>query len=77
VLVLGSKDGGKVYLLVRVSKDLSKKLNASKLVSTLARIVGGKGGGRADLAQGGGTQPENLQQALNQAYQMIEELLKK
>ncbi|MBE0598655.1 MAG: alanine--tRNA ligase [Desulfuromonadales bacterium] len=64
VIVLASAVEGKANLLVAVTRDLHGKLPAGRLVQELAAIVGGKGGGRPDLAQAGGTQPEHLDQAL-------------
>ncbi len=64
VIVLGSAAEGKANLLVAVTRDLTERLSAGRLVQKLAERVGGKGGGRPDLAQAGGTQPENLDQAL-------------
>ena len=64
VVVLGSVQGRKVRLVADVSKDLAGSLHAGRLVGAIARRVGGKGGGRADFAQAGGTQPENLDDAL-------------
>ena len=64
VVVLGSVQGRKVRLVADVSSDLTDSLHAGQLVGAIARRVGGKGGGRADFAQAGGTQPENLNDAL-------------
>ena len=64
VVVLGSVQGRKVRLVANVSKDLTDSLHAGRLVGAVAQRVGGKGGGRADFAQAGGTQPENLNEAL-------------
>ena len=64
VVVLGSVQGRKVRLVADVSSDLTDSLHAGRLVGAIARRVGGKGGGRADFAQAGGTQPENLNEAL-------------
>ncbi|MYJ95871.1 MAG: hypothetical protein F4053_09885, partial [Proteobacteria bacterium] len=64
--VLGSVQGRKVRLVADVSADLTDSLHAGRLVGEIARRVGGKGGGRADFAQAGGTQPENLDEALAQ-----------
>ncbi len=63
-LVLASIADGKVTLIAAVSKDLTAKVKAGELVNHVALQVGGKGGGRPDMAQAGGTQPENLQAAL-------------
>jgi alanyl-tRNA synthetase len=55
---------GKVTLIAGVTPDLISKVKAGELVNMVALQVGGKGGGRPDMAQAGGTQPENLAQAL-------------
>ncbi len=64
VVVLGSAADGKVSLVAGVTADLTGKLKAGELVNFVAQQVGGKGGGRADMAQAGGTQPEHLAAAL-------------
>ena len=65
VLVLGSVDGdGKVTLIAGVTSDLAGRVKAGELVNFVAQQVGGRGGGRADLAQAGGNQPGNLDSAL-------------
>jgi alanyl-tRNA synthetase len=64
VVVLGAADGGKVSLIAGVTADLTAKLKAGELVNHVAQQVGGKGGGRPDMAQAGGTIPEKLPQAL-------------
>ncbi len=64
VVVLGAIEGGKVILVAGVSADLMGKLKAGDIVGAVATQVGGRGGGRADFAQAGGTQPENLAAAL-------------
>jgi alanyl-tRNA synthetase len=63
-VVLASSDGGKVTLIAGVSSDLTARVKAGELVNFVAQQVGGKGGGRADMAQAGGTDPSNLPQAL-------------
>ncbi len=60
VILLGSKADDKALLLCMVTKDLANKFHAGNIIKELAPIVGGKGGGRPDMAQAGGTQPENL-----------------
>ena len=60
VILLGSKTDDKALLLCMVTKDLAGKFHAGNIIKELAPIVGGKGGGRPDMAQAGGTQPENL-----------------
>jgi alanyl-tRNA synthetase len=65
IVVLGSVDAaGKALLIAGVTADLTGKVKAGELVNFVAQQVGGKGGGRADLAQAGGAQPENLDRAL-------------
>jgi len=65
IIILGSVDSaGKALLIAGVTADLTGKVKAGELVNFVAQQVGGKGGGRADLAQAGGTQPENLDTAL-------------
>jgi alanyl-tRNA synthetase len=64
VIVLASTAGGKVSLIAGVTADLTGKAKAGELVNFVAQQVGGKGGGRPDMAQAGGTQPEALPAAL-------------
>ena len=75
VLILGSSNGGKAGLLVAVTKDLTKRLQAGALIKQLAAMVGGGGGGRPDLAQAGGSKPELLGEALAAAPGLIEKAL--
>ena len=63
-IVLGAVADGKVTLIAGVTADLTGKVKAGELVNMVAQQVGGKGGGRPDMAQAGGTQPENLSAAL-------------
>ncbi|MDY0190796.1 MAG: alanine--tRNA ligase [Desulfuromonas sp.] len=71
VVVLGSVVDGKVALLVTVTKDLVGKLKAGDLIKPLAQIVGGRGGGRPDMAQAGGSKPEQLDAALAAASEIV------
>lgn len=65
VIVLGSVDeSGKVVLIAGVTPDLTARVKAGELANFVAAQVGGKGGGRPDLAQAGGTKPEHLGPAL-------------
>jgi len=64
VICVGSAVDGKVNLIAAVSKDLSGRFPAGKLVQEVAKAVGGGGGGRPDLAQAGGKDPEKLDAAL-------------
>jgi alanyl-tRNA synthetase len=63
-IVLGAVTDGKVALIAGVTPDLAAKVKAGELVNFVAQQVGGKGGGRADMAQAGGTDPEKLPAAL-------------
>ncbi len=63
-IVLAAVADGKVSLIAGVTSDLTGKLKAGELINSVAQQVGGKGGGRPDMAQAGGTQPENLTVAL-------------
>jgi len=72
VIALGLASDGKVNLIAGVTKDLVGKFKAGDLVNHMASQVGGKGGGRPDMAQAGGTQPENLDQALASVKSWLE-----
>ncbi len=72
IVVLGAESDGKALLIVKVSKDLTKQYHAGNLVKIAAGKVGGGGGGRPDMAQAGGSQPENLNQAIDAAVAEIE-----
>ncbi|MDG6237924.1 alanine--tRNA ligase [Glaesserella parasuis] len=72
VIVFATQTDEKVNLIVGVTKDLTDKVNAGELVGLMAQEVGGKGGGRADMAMAGGSQPENITQALNVATNWIQ-----
>ncbi|HEV7744582.1 MAG TPA: alanine--tRNA ligase [Pyrinomonadaceae bacterium] len=75
VVVLGRSNEGKVSLIVRTSDDLTGRVPAGKVIKELAPIVGGKGGGKADMAEGGGALPEKLDEALEASYGVVEKLL--
>jgi alanyl-tRNA synthetase len=77
VVVVGVPEGDKVTLLVALSADVAKagKLHAGNLIKELAPIVGGKGGGKPDLAQAGGTNPAALDEALAKAKALVEAAL--
>ncbi len=75
VVVLGSASNGNVSLIVGVTKDLTNKVQAGKVIAPVAQKVGGKGGGRPDLAEAGGKDSAALDSALNGAYEVVESLL--
>jgi len=64
VILLGAESNGKALLISIVTQDLTKDYKAGDIVKNAAKIVGGGGGGRPDMAQAGGTKPENLEKAL-------------
>ncbi|HEX4134837.1 MAG TPA: alanine--tRNA ligase [Bryobacteraceae bacterium] len=75
VVVLATVEGGAVSIVAAVTKDLTKNIQAGKLVGTLAQGVGGKGGGRPDMAEGGGKDPAALPQALTSLALEVESKL--
>ena len=75
IIVLATAKDGKVNLIAGVSNDLTSKVKAGELVAMVASQVGGKGGGRPDMAQAGGSQPENLDAALAQVLPWLTERL--
>ena len=75
VIAIGCPYEGKANLLVAVTADLIGQLHAGKLVAALAADVGGRGGGRPDLAQAGGSQPENLDRALGKVADLVRNTL--
>src|SRR5580692_3900443 len=75
VVVLGSATNGNVALIVGVTKDLTQKIQADKVIGPVAQRVGGKGGGRPDLAEAGGKDPSALDAALADAYGVVESML--
>ena len=75
VVVLGSASNGNVSLIVGVTKDLTSRIQAGKIIGPVAQKVGGKGGGRPDLAEAGGKDAAALDAALSDAYSVVESLL--
>jgi len=76
VVVLGSTSDGKVALIVGVTKDLTGRVQAGKIIGPVAERVGGSGGGRPDMAEAGGKNPEALDDALAQVPSVVKALLK-
>jgi alanyl-tRNA synthetase len=77
VVVLGSaQEEGKVALIVGVTKDLTGKVQAGKIVGQIAKLVGGSGGGRPDMAEAGGKDAGQLDAALKSAPHVVEELVR-
>jgi len=75
VVVLASVENSNVSIISGVTKDLTAKVHAGKLAGAVAQAVGGKGGGRPDMAEAGGKDPSALPKALNQVYLDVEGML--
>jgi alanyl-tRNA synthetase len=76
VVVLGTTENGRVALISVVTKDLAgKKVHAGKLVGAVAEAVGGKGGGRPDMAEAGGKNSGALPGALDKVYELVEQMM--
>ena len=71
VVVVGGANEGKVTLIVAVSKSLTDRFQAGKLIQAVMPMVGGRGGGKPEMAQGGGTDPEGLDKALKEVKTLI------
>jgi alanyl-tRNA synthetase len=75
VVVLGRQGEGKASIIVRTSKDLHGRVPAGQVIRELAVIIGGRGGGKPDMAEGGGAQVEKLAEALEASYEVVGRLL--
>jgi alanyl-tRNA synthetase len=75
IVALGMPEDGKVALIAGVTKDLTSKVHAGKLIQALAKQVGGSGGGRPDLAEAGGKDTSALKNALASVPSLLEPLL--
>ncbi len=73
VFLLASGEGDKVSLITGVTKDLTQRFKAGDLMREIAPLVGGKGGGRPDMAQGGGTNPSGIEAALAKVVELVEQ----
>lgn len=71
IIVLGARDKDKVFLQCRVTPDLLTRFNAGNIIKELSVLVGGRGGGRKDMAEGGGTKVSELKKALSKVYDII------
>jgi alanyl-tRNA synthetase len=71
IVVLGAKKEDKVMLICAVTKNLTDRFKAGDIIKQLSEIVGGKGGGRPDMAQGGGNRPQDLGRALEQVHEIL------
>ncbi|HEY7547427.1 MAG TPA: DHHA1 domain-containing protein, partial [Blastocatellia bacterium] len=75
VVVLGQATDGKASLVVRVTDDLTNRLNAGHIVREVSAVIGGKGGGRADMATGGGNDTEKLDHALDASFEIVRRMI--
>ncbi|MGM7319461.1 alanine--tRNA ligase [Idiomarina sp. ST10R2A5] len=75
IVLLGTANGNKVSLIAGVTADLTSKVKAGDIVNQAANVVGGKGGGRPDMAQAGGSLPEQLNEALATATTWLQQQL--
>jgi len=73
IIVLGARGDAKVFLLCRVTPDLTDTFHAGKIIKDLSALVDGRGGGRDDMAEGGGTKVSELKHALSKVYTLIAE----
>ncbi|HEY0427226.1 MAG TPA: alanine--tRNA ligase [Pyrinomonadaceae bacterium] len=76
VVVLARIEEDKVSFIVRVSDDLTDRVKAGRIVQEIAPIVGGRGGGKPDMAEGGGTDASKLNDALQASYGVVEQMLR-
>jgi alanyl-tRNA synthetase len=74
VVVLARAEEGKVGFIVRVSDDLTGKVSAGKIIQEIAPIVGGRGGGKADMAEGGGTDESKMAEAVEESLRVVERM---
>ena len=77
IVVLGAADGDKVRLVAGATKDVSARVSSADVVNAVAEFVGGKGGGRADMAQAGGSDPTRLDEALAKVREIVGDSLAK
>ena len=75
IIVLGGEYDGKAALLALASSEHNSRVKAGELINRVAAIVGGKGGGRPDMAQAGGTMPDKLGEAMNKVPAIIAAML--
>ncbi len=76
ILVIGSRTDNMVSWIAMVTKDLSNMFNAGEIIKEIAAITEGTGGGRAEIAQGGGRSIEKVNEALESVYSIVEKMSK-
>ena len=77
IVVLGSRTNGKAFMLAAITQDLTGRFNANNIIKELAPIIGGKGGGKTDMAQAGGDNPAGLKDAMEKIFKIIETMTAK
>src|SRR3989338_8048365 len=77
IVILGSKTNGKAFMLAAITQDLTGRFNANNIIKELAPIIGGKGGGKSDMAQAGGDNPAGLKDAMEKIFKIIETMTAK
>ncbi|MGH7783694.1 MAG: DHHA1 domain-containing protein, partial [Candidatus Binatia bacterium] len=75
VVIIGRIEDGKASIIVRVSDDLTGRVQAGNVIKEIVGIIGGRGGGKPDMAEGGGSEPEKLAEAIDASYKVIETML--
>ena len=75
IIILGGKSQEKALLVVVVTKDLIPQFHAGRIIQEVAKGIGGSGGGRADMAQAGGKEKQKLEETLEKAYEIVEEII--
>ena len=75
IIILGGKSQEKALLVVVVTKDLIPQFHAGKIIQEVAKGIGGSGGGRADMAQAGGKEKQKLEETLEEAYEILKEMV--
>jgi alanyl-tRNA synthetase len=76
IVILGTESGEKAFVVIAVTKDLTERIKANELITEIASVIGGGGGGRPDFAQAGGSKPKKLDQALKKSYSILEKIIK-
>ncbi len=76
IVAVGGAEGGKVAMIIGVTADLARRFNAAEIASKLAVHIGGKGGGKPDMAQAGGTNPSGLAAALSGVFDVVAAMAK-
>ena len=74
IVLLAAELEGKALILAAVTRDLTDRYSAGEIIKKLAPVIGGKGGGKSDMAQAGGSEPANINKAIEELYKIIQAL---